>query len=134
LVQILTPVHVVSISIMLMLIIAEGVVAVRFSSQKAQGVIPDTTGWRRIHLMGYHTAMVAAIFTGAVLAVTNNSFQSGGWLHLKIGLLVLLIGIGAVVGKQFKNLTLSKGVLTGISLLGILLSGGIVYLAVYRPF
>ena len=61
----------------------------------------------RIYLFIYHPILVVTIGSGFYLASTWGHFQSG-WLHAKLGLLLVLILFGFLNGRQIRNKDLPK--------------------------
>ena len=91
---------------------------------------------RRVHQLIYYPILVVAVASGAYLAVIQEriSTPGNGWLHTKITLLLILIVLGFVNGRQIKNSNLRKpqALLVHIGIFSI--SAIMIYLALAKPF
>ena len=64
----------------------------------------------RVHKLIYYPILVLAVASGIYLALLQEWFSNpdNGWLHTKITLLLILIILGVVNGRQIKNSDLRK--------------------------
>jgi uncharacterized membrane protein len=88
---------------------------------------------RRIHAFIYYPILAVALLSGAWLAIDGDVFNQGQWLQWKLVLVVLLIGLGLLVGRELRSDRVFKPAAMAIHILVFLLAAGIVYLATVRP-
>ena len=94
---------------------------------------------RRVHLFIYHPILVVAVGSGFWLAVLGGVFDEGRWLHWKLVLVVLLVGLGLLTGHELrarpgKRGPVKKGPAMAVHIVIFVLSLWIVYLATAKPF
>ncbi|MDH4121456.1 MAG: hypothetical protein OEV94_07120 [Deltaproteobacteria bacterium] len=130
--DLMLPLHIVLISLMLLLLNVETTAQVMASS----GVPMNTRFWRRLHMMGYHTLMVAVVATGILLAMETGDLKKGGWLHTKLGVFLVLLALGSMVGRRWKRpmTPKDKPMLFLMDVAVVMLSLALVYLAMNKPF
>ena len=63
---------------------------------------------KRIHKFIYYPILAVTIISGMVLAVKTNVFAEANWIFLKLGLLLILIILGILNGKQIQTDVLPK--------------------------
>jgi len=89
---------------------------------------------QRVHLFIYYPILAVTLITGLWQAWLTGAFGAGLWLHWKLLLVVLLIGLGLLTGRELRAERIVKPmamlVHIGIFLLSIL----IIYLASVKPF
>jgi uncharacterized membrane protein len=88
----------------------------------------------RIHRFVYYPMLAVAVLAGFGLAWATDAFQQGRWLHWKLVLVVLLVGLGLLTGRGLRAQRVNKPQGMVVHILIFLLSAGIVYLAVLKPF
>ncbi len=88
---------------------------------------------RRIHAFIYYPILGVALLSGLWLAVDGDAFNQGKWLHWKLVLVVLVIGLGLLVGWELRAKRILKPLAMAIHILIFLLALGVVYLATVRP-
>ena len=91
---------------------------------------------RRVHQLIYYPILVVAVASGAYLAVIQEriSTPGNGWLHTKISLLLILIVLGFVNGRQIKNSNLRKPQALLVHIGIFFISAIMIYLALAKPF
>ena len=91
---------------------------------------------RRVHQLIYYPILVVAVASGAYLAVIQEriSTPGNGWLHTKITLLLILIVLGFVNGRQIKNRNLRKPQALLVHIGIFFISAIMIYLALAKPF
>jgi len=91
---------------------------------------------RRVHQLIYYPILVVAVGSGAYLAVIQEriSTPGNGWLHTKITLLLILIVLGFVNGRQIKNSNLRKPQALLVHIGIFFISAIMIYLALAKPF
>jgi uncharacterized membrane protein len=91
---------------------------------------------RRVHQLIYYPILVVAVASGAYLAVIQEriSTPGNGWLHTKITLLLILIVLGFVNGRQIKNSNLRKPQALLVHIGIFFISAIMIYLALAKPF
>ena len=91
---------------------------------------------RRGHQLIYYPILVVAVASGAYLAVIQEriSTPGNGWLHTKITLLLILIVLGFVNGRQIKNSNLRKPQALLVHIGIFFISAIMIYLALAKPF
>ena len=91
---------------------------------------------RRVRQLIYYPILVVAVASGAYLAVIQEriSTPGNGWLHTKITLLLILIVLGFVNGRQIKNSNLRKPQALLVHIGIFFISAIMIYLALAKPF
>ena len=91
---------------------------------------------QRVHQLIYYPILVVAVASGAYLAVIQEriSTPGNGWLHTKITLLLILIVLGFVNGRQIKNSNLRKPQALLVHIGIFFISAIMIYLALAKPF
>ena len=88
----------------------------------------------RIHKFIYYPILAVTIISGIVLAVKTDVFAEGQWIRWKLGLLVILIGLGIQNGKQIKTNNLPKKYAMMVHIAIFIIGAGMIYLATIKPF
>ena len=91
---------------------------------------------KRIHKFIYYPILAVTIISGIVLAVKIDVFlqAKANWLFLKLGLLLVLIILGVLNGKQIQTNVLPKKYAMMVHIAIFLIGSGIIYLATIKPF
>ena len=91
---------------------------------------------RRVHQLIYYPVLVVAVASGTYLALLQERFSNpgNGWLHTKITLLLILIILGFVSGRQIMNNDLRKPQALLVHILVFIVSVAMIYLAQFKPF
>ena len=88
----------------------------------------------RIHKFIYYPILAVTIISGMVLAYNTNVFATANWIFVKLGLLVILIILGILNGKQIQADVLSKKYAMMVHIPIFLIGAGMIYLATIKPF
>ena len=88
----------------------------------------------RIHKFIYYPILAVTIISGMVLAVKTNVFAEANWIFLKLGLLLILIILGILNGKQIQTDVLPKKYAMMVHIAIFLIGAGMIYLATIKPF
>ena len=89
---------------------------------------------KRIHKFIYYPILAVTIISGMVLAVKTNVFAEANWIFLKLGLLLILIILGVLNGKQIQTDVLPKKYAMMVHIAIFLIGAGMIYLATIKPF
>ena len=89
---------------------------------------------KRIHKFIYYPILAVTIISGIVLAVKTNVFAESNWILPKLGLLLVLIVLGILNGKQIQTDVLPKKYAMMVHIAIFLIGSGIIYLATIKPF
>ena len=89
---------------------------------------------KRIHKFIYYPILAVTIISGIVLAVKTNVFAESNWILPKLGLLLVLIVLGILNGKQIQSDVLPKKYAMMVHIAIFLIGSGIIYLATIKPF
>ena len=89
---------------------------------------------KRIHKFIYYPILAVTIISGTVLAVKTNVFGEANWILPKLGLLLILIVLGVLNGKQIQTDVLPKKYAMMVHIAIFLIGSGIIYLATIKPF
>lgn len=88
----------------------------------------------RIHKFIYYPILGVTILSGLVLAVKTNVFADAHWIYAKLFLLLILIGLGVLNGKQIQKDTLPKKYAMMVHIAIFIVGAGMIYLATIKPF
>jgi uncharacterized membrane protein len=89
---------------------------------------------RRIHWFIYYPILAVTLATGLWLALDGDVFSQGKWLHWKLVLVIMLIGLGFLVGRELRGRGVIKPLAMSIHVAIFLAAAAILYLALIRPF
>jgi len=89
---------------------------------------------KRIHKFIYYPILAVTIISGVVLAVKTNVFAAANWIFVKLGLLIILIILGILNGKQIQADVLPKKYAMMVHIPIFLIGAGMIYLATIKPF
>ena len=89
---------------------------------------------QRLHRFIYYPILVVTLLGGLWLALATGAFGEGKWLHWKLVLVVLLVGLGLLVGKELRGGKVIKPVAMVVHIVIFLVILAIVYLAAVKPF
>jgi len=108
------------------------VMALRLPNEHQKDGVRTLMG--RVHSFIYYPILAVAILTGAWMAFASGAQGQGGWLHWKLVLVVLLVGLGILTGQKIKADRIAKGPAMMVHIAIFLLSMTIFFLAVNKPF
>lgn len=89
---------------------------------------------RRIHKFIYYPILGITVLSGAVLAVKTGVFSQAQWINWKLVLLVLLVTLGVLNGRQIEKDVLPKKYAMMVHIAIFLIGSGMIYLATVKPF
>ena len=91
---------------------------------------------RRVHQLIYYPILVIAVSSGAYLAMLQERITTpgNGWLHAKVTLLLILIVLGFLNGRQISNGNLRKPQALLVHIGVFFVSVGMIFLAQVKPF
>ncbi len=98
---------------------------------QAEGV---RTVQRRVQAFLYYPMLGVALAAGLAVALQTGAFAAGRWLHWKLVVVVLLIGLGLLIGQFLRSGRAAKGVALAVHVAVLALGLLTVYLASARPF
>ncbi len=101
------------------------------SSEQVEGV---RNVQNRIHKFIYYPILGVTILSGIVLAVKTNVFGEANWIYVKLVLLVALIALGVMNGKQIKKDLLPKKYAMMVHIAIFIIAALMIYLATIKPF
>ena len=88
----------------------------------------------RIHKFIYYPILGVTLISGIYLAVHTGVFQEASWIKVKMVLLIVLIGLGVMNGKQISQDVLPKKYATMVHIPIFIVGAGMIYLATIKPF
>ncbi len=88
----------------------------------------------RIHKFIYYPILGVTLLSGIYLAVSTGVFKEFGWIKVKMVLLILLIGLGYLNGKQISQEILPKKYAMMVHIAIFIVGAGMIYLATVKPF
>ena len=88
----------------------------------------------RIHKFIYYPILGVALITGLVLAVKTNVFADSHWIYPKLILLLILVTLGIMNGKQIKKDILPKKYAMMVHIAIFIIGSWMIYLATIKPF
>ena len=88
----------------------------------------------RIYKFIYYPILGVALITGLVLAVKTNVFVESHWIYPKLILLLILVTLGVMNGKQIKKDLLPKKYAMMVHIAIFIIGSGMIYLATIKPF
>ena len=89
---------------------------------------------KRIHKFIYYPILAVTIISGIVLTIKTNVFAESNWILPKLGLLLVLIVLGILNGKQIQTDVLPKKYAMVVHIAIFLIGSGVIYLATIKPF
>ncbi len=101
------------------------------SSEQVEGVRKIQN---RIHKFIYYPILGVTILSGIVLAVKTNVFGEANWIYVKLVLLLALIALGVMNGKQIKKDLLPKKYAMMVHIAIFIIAALMIYLATIKPF
>ncbi len=87
----------------------------------------------RIHKFIYYPILFVTIFSGSFLAVKTEVFKNGHWIYPKLGLLVILIGLGILNGVQIKKDLMPKKYAMMVHIAIFIIGAWMIYYATVKP-
>ena len=109
-------------------------VVFRLRLKSAEEVAGVRNVQNRIHKFIYYPILGVALITGMVLAVKTNVFAESHWIYPKLALLVALVSLGVMNGKQIQKDLLPKKYAMMVHIAIFLIGAGMIYLATIKPF
>ena len=109
-------------------------VVFRLRLQKQEEIEGAKNIQKRIHKFIYYPILGVTIISGIALAVKTNVFAEANWIILKLGLLLILIVLGILNGRQIQTDVLPKKYAMMVHIAIFLIGSGIIYLATIKPF
>ncbi len=88
----------------------------------------------RIHKFIYYPILGVTLISGIFLAVHTGAFQEASWIKAKMVLLIVLIGLGIMNGKQISQDVLPKKYAMMVHIPIFIVGAGMIYLATIKPF
>jgi len=90
----------------------------------------------RVHQLIFYPILFVAMASGIYLALLQERFSDpgNGWLHTKIILLLVLVILGFLNGRQIMNRDLLKSQALMVHIFIFILSVTMIYLAQFKPF
>ncbi|TDJ57730.1 MAG: hypothetical protein E2O42_09850 [Nitrospina sp.] len=89
---------------------------------------------KRIHKFIYYPILFVTVASGLYLAIKTGVFDEAQWIYTKLGLLLVLVGLGIQNGRQIKQDHLPKKYAMMVHIAIFLIAGGMIYLATVKPF
>ncbi len=88
----------------------------------------------RIHKFIYYPILGVALISGLILAIKTNVFSEAHWIYAKLVLLLILVILGVMNGKQIKKDLLPKKYAMMVHIAIFLIGSWMIYLATIKPF
>ena len=127
--------HIISMCLVIGTLFLQSLTVVfRLRLQKQEEIDGTKNIQKRIHKFIYYPILGVTIISGIVLAVKTNVFAEANWILPKLGLLLILIVLGILNGKQIQTNVLPKKYAMMVHIAIFLIGSGIIYLATIKPF
>ena len=127
--------HIISMCLVIGTLFLQSLTVVfRLRLQKQEEIDGAKNIQKRIHKFIYYPILGVTIISGIVLAVKTNVFAEANWILPKLGLLLILIVLGILNGRQIQTDVLSKKYAMMVHIAIFLIGSGIIYLATIKPF
>ncbi len=88
----------------------------------------------RIHKFIYYPILGVTLISGIFLAINTGAFQEASWIKVKMVLLLVLIALGVMNGKQISQDVLPKKYAMMVHIPIFIVGAGMIYLATIKPF
>ncbi|MCH8312444.1 MAG: hypothetical protein IID17_05615 [Nitrospinae bacterium] len=88
----------------------------------------------RIHKFIYYPILGVTLISGIFLAVNTGVFAEANWIKVKMVLLIILISLGVMNGKQISQDVLPKKYAMMVHIPIFIVGAGMIYLATIKPF
>ena len=88
----------------------------------------------RIHKFIYYPILAVTILSGMYLAVQTGVFSKSNWIYPKLGLLLVLIGLGFLNGAQIKKDVMPKKYAMMVHIAIFIVGATMIYFATVKPF
>ncbi len=88
----------------------------------------------RIHKFICYPILGVTLISGSFLAVKGEVFANGHWIYPKLGLLVILIGLGVLNGAQIKKDLMPKKYAMMVHIAIFIVGAAMIYYATVKPF
>ena len=90
---------------------------------------------KRIHKFIYYPILFVTVVSGLTLAIRTDLFNKDGqWIYWKLLLLLALVTLGALNGKQIQSDLLPKKYAMMVHVGIFIIGGWMIYLATIKPF
>lgn len=89
---------------------------------------------KRIHKFIYYPILLMTLISGTYLAIKTGVFSESRWIYTKLGLLMMLIGLGFQNGIQIKQDHMPKKYAMMVHIAIFIIAAGMIYLATVKPF
>ncbi len=129
--------HIISMSLVVGTLFLQSLIVVfRLRLKKQEEVDGVKNTQKRIHKFIYYPILGVTIISGIVLANKLDIFSQDktNWIFLKLGLLIILIILGILNGKQIQTNVLPKKYAMMVHIPIFLIGAGMIYLASIKPF
>ena len=127
----LLPIHIAAVAILSLTLLAEVIALLVLNPPR----LPTTTKrWRMIHMAVYHSMLLVVVASGLALMMGLVEGQPKGWLHAKLVLVLVILFLGAVIGRQWKRSNLSKTALYVVGFNLVVLLAAMGFLVMVKPF
>jgi len=88
----------------------------------------------RIHKFIYYPILGVTLISGIFLAASTGVFQEASWIKVKMVLLIVLISLGVMNGKQITQDVLPKKYAMMVHIPIFIVGAAMIYLATIKPF
>lgn len=127
--------HMISVSLVVGTLFLQSLTVVfRLRLKSAEQVAGIRNVQNRIHKFIYYPILGVALITGLVLAVKTNAFSEAHWIYAKLVLLLILVTLGVMNGKQINRDLLPKKYAMMVHIAIFLIGSFMIYLAAIKPF
>jgi len=87
----------------------------------------------KIEKFVYYPILAVTLLFGLFYAKSSNAFSHGKWLHWKLLVVVVLVGVGVLIGNLVKKEKIGKPFALILHIAVFFLAAGIIYLATIKP-
>ena len=110
-------------------------VVFRLRLKSAEEIIGIRKIQNRIHKFIYYPILIVTVVSGLTLAVRTGLFdKEKQWIYLKILLLLVLVALGVLNGRQIKSDFLPKKYAMIVHIGIFIIGAWMIYLATIKPF
>ncbi len=109
-------------------------VVFRLRLKEASEVIGLQKTQARIHKFIYYPILGVTLLTGIYLAINTGVFREASWIKVKMVLLLILITLGFLNGRQIQRDALPKKYAMMVHIGIFIIASGMIYLATVKPF
>lgn len=133
-IEFILPIHITAASLVIGSLFIQSLMVVMAMRLKSPAQIAGTRIiQRRIHLFIYYPILLVALGSGLWTGILSGALAAK-WLHWKLVLVVVLIGLGFLIGRELRLESVSKRHAMMVHVVIFLVSLWLVYLTALKPY